>query len=619
MRSEIVEKRLASIPALSRKGKRINGLFRLLACPNIWEQAYEDIASNQGALTPGVNPNNTLNGFSLERVERIITGVMDGTYRFAPARRLYIPKPDGRKRPLGIPTADDKLVQAAVKILLEYVYEPIFSDRSHGFRKGRSCHTALEQIKYGWSGVKWLVEVDVSSFFDNVDHDILLNLLRRRIDDERLICLIGRMLKAGYMEDWTFNKTFSGTPQGGVISPILANIYLHELDEHMKAMKAEFDKGTKRRNSSAYIVFRDRIARRRKKIKALEESGNQHEIPPILAEIREFEQMRRDVPASDWFDPGFRRLIYCRYADDFLVGVIGSKADAQVVMEAVQKFLNVTLKLETSPQKTGIRKADDGVTFLGYSVRTYNHQRLHRYRWHGQKTVIAKMSSDRLQLHAPVDKLIGFVERNRLGSYHMNRGMMRPEMIHDSDIQIITRYNSMMRGIAEYYKFGTSWRHEIGRLYNVWWRSLINTLARKHKCSAAKICRKLQHRDGYGLWYQGQTSKRFMAVFALKHVSNEVVRRTIVDYVPRDFTSVRSDVLDRLRAKTCEACRADGVPVEVHHARRLKDMKDRGLDVRIRAARTRKRIVLCVPCHHAHHEGRLTARLHALDAGVGAG
>lgn len=227
MRSDVVEKRLASIPALSRQGKRINGLFRLLASPTIWERAYEDIAPNQGALTPGVDPDNTLSSFSLPRMQRIIAGVMDGSYRFAPARRQYIPKPDGRKRPLGIPTADDKLAQAAVKILLEHVYEPIFSIRSHGFRKGLSCHTALDQIKHGWSGTKWLVEVDVSGFFDNVDHDLLLNCLRKRVDDERLLRLIERMLKAGYMEDWTFHKTFGGTPQGGVISPILVSCFIN--------------------------------------------------------------------------------------------------------------------------------------------------------------------------------------------------------------------------------------------------------------------------------------------------------------------------------------------------------------------------------------------------------
>lgn len=316
MRSEVVEKRLTSILVLSRQGKRINGLFRLLSCPSIWKRAYEDIAVNDGALTPGVDPTNTLDGFSLERVKRIIASVMDGSYRFAPARRHYIPKPDGRKRPLGIPTADDKLVQAAVKILLEHIYEPIFSKDSHGFRKGRSCHTALSEIHDYWTGVKWLVEVDVTSFFDNVDHDILLNLLRKRIDDERLIGLIGRMLKAGYMEDWTFHKTFSGTPQGGVISPILANVYLHELDEYMERKQAGFDHGKGRRTTPEWHALCLKIYSRRKKIKYRKERGNESEIPQLVSEIRELEQKRRNVPCTDWADPNYRRLRYCRYADD---------------------------------------------------------------------------------------------------------------------------------------------------------------------------------------------------------------------------------------------------------------------------------------------------------------
>jgi retron-type reverse transcriptase len=193
MRPETVEKRLASITDLSRQGKRINGLFRLLSAPSLWARAYEQIAPNKGATTPGIDPQNTLDGFSLERMEGIIARVMDGSYRFSPARRQYIPKPNGKKRPLGIPTADDKLVQAAIKILLEHIYEPIFANQSHGFRRGRSCHTALTEVRKTWHGVKWLVEVDIVGYYDNIDYDILLNLLRRRIDDERLIRLVGRM------------------------------------------------------------------------------------------------------------------------------------------------------------------------------------------------------------------------------------------------------------------------------------------------------------------------------------------------------------------------------------------------------------------------------------------
>lgn len=514
-------------------------------------------------------------------------------------------------------------MQAAVKIILEHVYEPIFSDRSHGFRNGRSCHTALEQIKYGWSGVKWLVEVDVSGFFDNVDHDILLDLLRKRIDDERLIAIISRMLKAGYMEDWKFHRTYSGTPQGGVISPILANIYLHELDERIAVMKAGFNKGKKRRVTPEWKALSSEISNCRRRIEHRRTKGDPTEIPKLVAEIRELEQKRKDVPCSDGFDPGFRRLLYCRYADDFLIGVIGSKSDARAILEDVRHYLDINLRLDTSPGKTGIRKASKGAAFLGYSlgysVRTYTQKR-HQYLWNQRiRKVLSKVARDRVQLYAPIDKLAKFAERNRLGSYHANRGRIRPEFCNHADVEIVSRYNAMMRGLAEYYKLGTGWRKEIGCLYHVWWRSLIATMARKHKCSAAKMFAKLQQRDGYGLWYEGRTSKRFMRVFALKHIVDGEALRRDPDRVPADFVDARSDVVARLHARVCQACGADDGPVEVHHAHRLRDVLHRSLHVQVKAARTRKRIVLCVPCHQARHEGRLTARLHELGAGAGAG
>ena len=279
MQPHTVEKRLGSIIDLSRQGKRVNGLFRLLNCPLLWERAYEQIAPNKGALTPGIDADNTLDAFSLERMQGIITRVMDGSYRFSPARRQYIPKANGKKRPLGIPTADDKLVQAAVKILLEHVYEPIFADQSHGFRRGRSCHTALTEIRQTWHGMKWLIEVDIVGYYDNIDHGVLLDLLRTRIDDERLVKLIERMLKAGCLEDWRFHKTFSGTPQGGVISPILANVYLHELDRFMAEMKTRFDKGQARRRDAHYLECSKQIQIRRRMINGDERTTTRAKSP----------------------------------------------------------------------------------------------------------------------------------------------------------------------------------------------------------------------------------------------------------------------------------------------------------------------------------------------------
>ncbi|GBQ20815.1 RNA-directed DNA polymerase [Gluconacetobacter sacchari DSM 12717] len=609
MQPDTVEKRLDSIVGLSRQGKRINGLFRLLGCPLLWEQAYEQIAPNKGALTPGTDPENTLDGFSLERLERVRTAVMDGSYRFSPARRQYIPKPNGKKRPLGIPTADDKLVQAAVKILLEHVYEPVFAEQSHGFRKGRSCHTALTEIRRTWHGIKWLIEVDIVGYYDNIDHEILLGLLRKRIDDERLIRLIGRMLKAGYLEDWVFHRTFSGAPQGGVISPILANIYLHELDEFMGEMKARFDKGAGRKRSAHYLECSKQIQIRRRKIERRRVWGEEKEIPILLEEIREWERRRQEMPSVDPFDPDFRRLRYCRYADDFVIGIIGSKEEARRIMVEVQEFLGHHLKLLVSEEKSGISKADEGATFLGYGLKTYGDGRTKRM-VAGNRAVTKRIPDDRMQLHVPVDRLVRFAERQRLGNIHINRGEARCELINNSDIAILTGYNALMRGLAEYYKLGTLWKQEIGRLYHIWWWSLMKTLSRKHKCSVAKTVARLRTEDRLGLWYEGRTQRRFMPMFRLADIK---IDRT-PPYVDRQITTLRhfagrNDIVDQLRARSCQACKMEDIPLEVHHARKMSDMQGTTLWTQVKAARTRKRVVLCHDCHVAHHAGRLQARL----------
>lgn len=604
-----VEKRLDSIIDLSRQGKRINGLFRLLGCASLWERAYEQVAPNKGALTPGIDPDNTLDGFSLERMERIMAAVLDGSYRFSPARRQYIPKPNGKKRPLGIPTADDKLVQAAVKILLEHVYEPVFSDQSHGFRRGRSCHSALTEIRRTWHGMKWLIEVDIVGYYDNIDHDILLGLLRKRIDDERLIRLIGRMLKAGYLEDWTFHRTFSGAPQGGVISPILANIYLHELDGFMAGMKARFDKGQKRRRSAAYLEISKQIQIRRRKIERRRANGQEEEIPALVEEIKEWERRRLEEPASDPFDPNYRRLRYCRYADDFVIGVIGSKDDARSIMAEVRTYLMEALKLEVSEEKSGIRKADEGAMFLGYQLKTYGDGRTRRMVKDG-RAVTMRVADDRMQLHVPVDKLARFAERQRLGNVYTNRGEARGELINNSDVAILTGYNAMMRGLAEYYKLGTLWKDEVGRLHHIWWWSFMKTISRKHKCSVKKTAERLRNGDRLGLWYEGRHQRRFMPMFRLMDVrptpaSGHVDRQTS----PHIQFASRTDFVDRLRARVCQACGTEDVPVEVHHVRKMSDMQGTTLWTRVKAARTRKRVVLCRDCHVAHHAGRLQERL----------
>jgi group II intron reverse transcriptase/maturase len=182
----------------------------------------------------------TIDAMSMVRIETLIASLKDHSYRPKPARRTYIQKKNGKTRPLGIPSFDDKLVQEIVRMELEAIYEPTFSNRSHGFRPNRSCHTALDQLQKTFSGVKWFIEGDIKGFFDNIDHAVLIGILRRRIHDEYFIALMWKFLKAGYLENWVYHKTYSGTPQGSVISPILSNIYLNELDRYMERYMEQF-------------------------------------------------------------------------------------------------------------------------------------------------------------------------------------------------------------------------------------------------------------------------------------------------------------------------------------------------------------------------------------------
>jgi group II intron reverse transcriptase/maturase len=202
MLSATVMRRLEALEDISKQGKRINGLFRLMEDQILWHEAYANIYANKGAITPGVDEV-TLDGFSEERVASIIKQLKDGTYQFQPVRRVFIPKKNGKKRPLGISSGDDKLVQEVVRIILERIYEPIFEDSSHGFRPKRSPHTALEQIDEHWGSIKWIVDMDIRDYFNTIDHELLVELLKKKIDDTRFLRLIKAMLDAGYLEDWT--------------------------------------------------------------------------------------------------------------------------------------------------------------------------------------------------------------------------------------------------------------------------------------------------------------------------------------------------------------------------------------------------------------------------------
>lgn len=216
-----------------QRGLPVEKLYRLLFRRDLYLRAYAKLYANDGAMTRGVT-GETVDGMSLRKIDAIIDAVRREVYRWSPARRTYIPKKNGKLRPLGMPTWSDKLLQEVIRSLLEAYYEPQFSPHSHGFRPGRGCHTALREIQANGKGTKWFIEGDLCQCFDRIDHSVLMGILAEKIHDNRFLRLIRNLLDAGYLEEWRLNETYSGVPQGGVISPLLSNLVLDRLDKFVE-------------------------------------------------------------------------------------------------------------------------------------------------------------------------------------------------------------------------------------------------------------------------------------------------------------------------------------------------------------------------------------------------
>ena len=577
-------------------------LYRILFNEELFYAAYQKIASNGGSTTKG-SDGRSIDEMSLARIETLIASLKDESYQPHPSRRVHIPKKNGKTRPLGIPAFEDKLVQEVVRMILEAIYEGHFETTSHGFRPKRSCHTALLHIQKTFSGAKWFIEGDIKGFFDNIDHDVLVGILRERISDDRFIRLIRKFLKAGYVEDWTFHNTYSGMPQGGIVSPILANIYLDKLDKYVKEYIRHFDMGTKRRpgkESNDLANERKRTVRKLKKIKDGTEKA------ALVARLKAIEQERAAFPSGDEMDGSYRRLKYIRYADDFILGVNGSKEDALRIKEDIKSFLSESLALELSEEKTLITHTGKSAKFLGYeiTVTRNNHQRRDvqgRLRRTYGKRVRLNVSMATLR-----DKLLeyGAMEIKLRNGKEIWKPKCRSGLIFNDDLEILDRYNRETVGFCNYYLIANNCvvLHNFRYIMEY---SMYKTFAGKYRSTVRKINKKYRLNKLFTVKYEQKGVIKSRTFYKTSFKRRTTAFNGSCDIEPYSIADVsRTNLTDRLKAEKCELCGATGKLI-MHHVRNLKDLKGKESWKRLMSARKRKTIALCPSCHRLRHLGKV--------------
>lgn len=584
------DKYLELIRERGRKGLPLaRDVYKHLLDPNMYLKAYGKIYRNNGAMTPGVTEE-TVDKMSLDKISSLIKAVKSESYKWSPARRTYIPKRDGKNRPLGMPTWSDKLLQEVIRQIMEAYYEPQFSNHSHGFRPNRGCHTALREIENTWTGTTWFLEGDISKCFDTLDHKVMIETIGEKIQDGRFIHLIEELIKAGYMEGWRLNKTLSGTPQGGIISPILSNIYLDKFDRYIEdTLIPEYTKGKGRGKNRDYANLIQQAYRSKDR-----------------EEAKRLRQKAQKLPSLNPEDPEFRRLRYVRYADDFLLGFTGPKEEAEEIKQKIGEFLQRELKLELSQTKTLVTHArTEKARFLGYEI--------------GLKQDNSKQTHKRRSVNAHIRLSVpqNVIEERCQRYTRKGKPIHRAEMLNESEFSIIRAYQAEYRGIVEYYKLA----HNIAELSKLRWKmdqSLTMTLAAKLKTAASKVKRKFNAT----LMVNGKPYKGMQVIIERDGKDPLIAKwggiplkreeRAILVDNPYVAWGGRTELEKRMLADTCEQC-GSRKQVEVHHIRALKDLnrytgREKPEWVKNMAKRQRKTLVLCLECHHNLHAGKPMAK-----------
>lgn len=573
-------------------------LYRYLLRPDLYFIAYQKLYSNNGAATEGID-RDTADGFSEARVEKLIASLADESYCPKPSRRIYLKKPNGKRRPLGIPSFSDKLVQEVLRMVLEAVYEPVFSETSHGFRPGKSCHTALCYARYNLNGTRWFIEGDIKGCFDNISHEVLIRCIQKKIKDARLMKLIHKFLKAGYLEDFVYHNTYSGCPQGGIISPILANIYLHELDLYVAELSKGFQKPYKSRITAEYSRLSGRMTRVKQKIKKAEEAGNMAEKERLLKELKKLRSQLLKTPCKSQTD---KEIKYVRYADDFIIGVRGSREDCEEIKRKLSCFIRDSLKMELSEEKTLITHSNTYARFLGYDMRI---RRSNVIKPNGRGTTQRTMSNH-MELAVPLgDKIQPFLFKHGVVKQKEN-GELEPvhrnDLLRLTDLEIVSAYDAELRGICNFYYLAGNF-YKLHYMSYLMEYSCLKTLAFKHRCTIGKIKEKFSDKKG-GWCIPYETKKGMKYLYLSKH-SDCAKGKEAGDTIP-GMTMIhkhtRSTLESRLKAKTCELCGCtESRQFEIHHVNKLKNLKGKEPWEVMMIAKRRKTMVVCYECHKKIH------------------
>lgn len=546
-------------------------------------------------MTKGVD-GKTVDGFSISHIERLIDTLKDETYQPNPSQRVYIPKKNGRMRPLGIPSFIDKLLQEAIRMILEAIYEGSFENSSHGFRPQRSPQTALWNVQKRFNNTKWFIEGDIKGFFDNIDHNVLISILRERISDERFLRLIRKFLNAGYVEDWKYNKTYSGTPQGGIISPILANIYLDKFDKYIKEYAAKFRKGDRRSINPEYWRLNNKKNRLKQK---LQKTSDEQMRKSYLYEIAQLSKQMLSTPHKDAMDADFRRLQYVRYADDFLISVIGSKSECETIKADITQFMREQLKLELSDEKTLITHAQDKAKFLGYEIFIRKSDAVKRNKDGVLKrdfngAVVLTLNSAVIQ--KKLTEYNALEVRNIDGKdiwWSKPRRYMTPMKPED----ILAQYNAEIRGLYNYYSLAANVSKECASFAFIMKMSMLKTLGWKLNTSARKVRQKYQKDKDFVIPYNDAKGKQKYRVFYNEGFKKRNAQFDVdYDKLPQTTYVPYPSLVERLKDGRCELCGKEG-KVVMHHVRTLTKLKGNNEWEKLMLKRHRKTLVVCEDCN----------------------